>query len=63
MPFLPPEACSAIARPDFWGFMMQNEKGGKGRTTRAFRLDVEEEVFLESVEESGMKSVPGYEKK
>lgn len=32
---LPPEACSGLCRPDFWGFMMQNEKGGEGRTTRA----------------------------
>lgn len=36
--------------------------GGKGRTIRVFRLDVEEEVFLESLEGSGMRGVPGYEK-
>ena len=62
LPFLPPEMCSGPARPYFWGFIMQNQKGGEGRKTTAFRLDVKEEIFSESLEESGMRSVPGYEK-
>lgn len=36
--------------------------GRKGRTIRVFKLDVEEELFLESLEATGMRGIPGYEK-
>lgn len=37
-------------------------KVGKVEQPEHWRLDEEEEIFLETLEESGMRSVPGYEK-